>query len=87
MDQKDTKINKVMNFGDSSHKTVEMPDCFRLFGPKRAPLSRNRVNSEFYNDFETFSKLVENENVTTNKILGSLEILAIKNAFFRGIAC
>ena len=46
------------------------------------------VNSEFYNDFETFSKLVhengnengnENENVSTNKILGSLEILAIKN--------
>ena len=32
-----------MNFGDSSHKTVEMPDCFELFGPKRAPLSRNRV--------------------------------------------
>ena len=40
------------------------------------------VNSEFYNDFETFSKLVQgngNENVTTNKILGSLEVLAIKN--------
>ena len=39
------------------------------------------VNSEFYNDLETFSKLVhenENENVSTNKILGSLEILAIK---------
>ena len=36
------------------------------------------VNSEFYNDFETFSKLVH-ENVSTNKILGSLEILAIKN--------
>ena len=37
-------------------------------------------NSEFYNDFKTFSKLVhENENVTTNKVLGSLEILAIKN--------
>ena len=44
------------------------------------------VNSEFYNDFETFSKLVhENENgngngnVSTNKILGSLKILVIKN--------
>ena len=38
------------------------------------------VNSEIYNDFETFSKLVHgNEgNVSTNKILGSLEILAIK---------
>ena len=39
------------------------------------------VKSEFYNDFETFSKLVhgnENGNVSTNKILGSLEILAIK---------
>ena len=41
------------------------------------------VNSEFYNDFETFSKLVHengngNENVSTKKILGSLEILAIK---------
>ena len=41
------------------------------------------VNSEFYNDFETFSKLVhengnKNENVSTNKILGSLEILAFK---------
>ena len=43
------------------------------------------VNSEFYNDFETFSKLVHengngngNENVSTNKILGSLEILAVK---------
>ena len=35
-----------------------------------------------YNEIETFSKLVEengNENVSTNKILGSLEILAIKN--------
>ena len=47
------------------------------------------VNSEFYNDSETFSKLVHgNENddddddddVSTNKILGSLEILVIKNA-------
>ena len=40
------------------------------------------MNSSLYNDFKTFSKLVEeneNENVTTNKILGSLEILAIKN--------
>ena len=46
------------------------------------------VDSEFYNDFEIFSKLVhengnenddENGNVSTNKILGSLEILAIKN--------
>ena len=46
------------------------------------------VNSEFYNDFEIFSKLVhengnenenENGNVSTNKILGSLEILAINN--------
>ena len=37
------------------------------------------VNSEFYNDFETFSKLVHgNGNVSTNKILGSLKILAIK---------
>ena len=45
------------------------------------------VNSEFYNDFEIFSKLVHddenddddgNGNVSTNKILGSLEILAIK---------
>ena len=39
------------------------------------------VNSEFYNDFEIFSKLVDengNENVSTNKIIGSLEILAIK---------
>ena len=33
-----------MNFGDSCHKNVEIPDYFRLFGPKRAPLSRNRVN-------------------------------------------
>ena len=35
-----------------------------------------------YTEIETFSKLVEengNENVSTNKILGSLEILAIKN--------
>ena len=36
-----------MNFGDSCHKTVEMPDYFRLFGPKRAPLSRNRVKEGF----------------------------------------
>ena len=39
------------------------------------------VNSDIYNDFETFSKLVhenENGNVSTNKILGSLKILAIK---------
>ena len=44
------------------------------------------VNSEFYNDFETFSKLVQgNENdVITNKILGSLEILAIKNQDLTG---
>ena len=46
------------------------------------------VNSEFYNDFETFSKLVhengnENGNVSTNKILGSLEILVIKK--FKGV--
>ena len=40
-DQIGTKINKVMNFGDSSHKTVEMPDCVKLFRPKRASLSRN----------------------------------------------
>ena len=26
-----------MNFGDSSHKTVEMPNCFRWFEPKRPP--------------------------------------------------
>ena len=44
------------------------------------------VNSEFYNDFETFSKLVHgnengNGNVSTNKILGSLEILAIKKTW------
>ena len=44
------------------------------------------VNSEFYNDFKTFSKLVHengngNENVSTNKILGSLEILAIKKQY------
>ena len=40
------------------------------------------MNSSLYNDFKTFSKLVEeneSENVTINKILGSLEILAIKN--------
>ena len=40
------------------------------------------MNLSLYNDFKTFSKLVEengNENVSTNKILGSLEILAIKN--------
>ena len=42
-DQTGTKINKVKDFGDSSHKTVEMPACFRLLGPKMAPLSRNRV--------------------------------------------
>ena len=36
---------------------------------------------KLYNEIETFSKLVDenDENVTTNKILGSLEILAIKN--------
>ena len=34
------------------------------------------MNLSLYNDFKTFSKLVE--NVSTNKILGSLEILAIK---------
>ena len=35
---------------------------------------------KLYNEIETFSKLVDenDENVTTNKILGSLEILAIK---------
>ena len=44
------------------------------------------VNSEFYSDFETFSKLVDgNENVSTNKILGSLEILAIKKEIKREI--
>ena len=26
-----------MNFGDICDKTVEMPDCFRLFGPKGPP--------------------------------------------------
>ena len=43
-DQTDSEINKVMNFGDSSHKTVEMPDCFWLLGPKPAHPSWNRVN-------------------------------------------
>ena len=43
-DQRDTKMNKVMNFGDSSHKTVEMRDCFWSSGAKMAPLSWNRVN-------------------------------------------
>ena len=43
-DQKDTKINKVLNFGASSHKTVEVPNYFRLFWSKRAPLSTNKVN-------------------------------------------
>ena len=45
------------------------------------------VNSRFYNYFEIFSKLVhgnddENDdgNVSTNKIIGSLEILAIKKS-------
>ena len=51
-DQTDTEINKVMNFGDSSHKTVEMPDCFRLCGPKRAPLSRNRVKNQHSGTFK-----------------------------------
>ena len=32
-----------MNFGDTCHKTLEMPDCFRLLGSKRALLYRNRV--------------------------------------------
>ena len=48
------------------------------------------VNSEFYNDFKTFSKLVdenENENVSTNKILGLLEILAIKKPINKDIRC
>ena len=45
LDKIDSEINKVKDFGDSSHKTVEMPACFRLFGPKTAPLSRNRVNN------------------------------------------
>ena len=53
-DQTGTKINKVMNFGNSSHKTVEMPDCFRLCGPKRAPLSRNRVNGQHVSSFSFF---------------------------------
>ena len=39
-----TKKNKVMNFGDTSHKTVEMRDYFCLSGVKMAPLSWNRVN-------------------------------------------
>ena len=48
------------------------------------------VDSEFYNDFEIFSKLVDengngNGNVSTNKILGSLEILAIKNLTSDGV--
>ena len=33
-----------MNFDDPNHNTVDLPDCFRLLGPKRAPLSRNRVD-------------------------------------------
>lgn len=36
-------MNKVMNYGDSSHKTLEMRDCFWSFGAKMAPLSWNRV--------------------------------------------
>lgn len=37
------------------------------------------ANSEFYNDFETFSKMIKGNDITTNIILGSLKILAIKN--------
>ena len=33
-DQIDTDINKVMNFGDFSHKTVEMPTVFCHWGQK-----------------------------------------------------
>ena len=52
-----------MNFGDSSHKTVEMPDCFRVFGPKRAPLSRNRVKD---------MGLVKNELAIAKKVETSI---------------
>ena len=36
-----------MNFGDSSHKTMEMRDCFWSSGAKMAPLSWNRANVTF----------------------------------------
>ena len=53
-----------MNFGDCSHKTVEMPDFFGSLGPKRAPLpSRNRVK-----DWAKFKKL----QIKTNP-MGELE--------------
>ena len=42
-------MNKVTNFGDSSHITVEMRDCFWLSGAKMAPLSWNRVKVAILN--------------------------------------
>ena len=45
-----------MNFGDSSHKTTDMPDCFRLLGPKMAPPSRNRVKQIANIHFTTYTK-------------------------------
>ena len=75
--------------GSISNK--ELMNTMNASGPKQLPCLHPEefepfsklVNSEFYNDFKTFSKLVhENGNwndVTTNKILGLLEILAIKN--------
>ena len=36
-------MKKVMNFGDSINETVEIPNCSRLLGPKRALFNRNRV--------------------------------------------
>lgn len=45
--KRDTEMNKVMNFSDFSHKTVEMRDCFWSPGAKMAPLSWNRVNQDY----------------------------------------
>ena len=44
--QTDTELNKVMNFGDSSHKTVEIPDCFLSLGQKMDHPSWNRATMQ-----------------------------------------
>ena len=44
-----------MNFGDSSHKTVEMRDCFWLSGAKMAPFSWNRAKYTVYAPIERHS--------------------------------
>ena len=65
MDKIDSEINKVKDFGDSSHKSVETPDCFTLLGPKRPPpLIGIGLKNTIIKIFETVHFFIKGERKT-----------------------